>query len=91
MAKILTREEVDAKYKWNLEDIYPTPETSDGALFEAVGRLEDKYRLPVILRYVNGYTAQETAKILHMPYRSVLKNLRQAREILKNEIKEGRA
>lgn len=74
-----------------LEDIYPMPETSDGALFEAVGKLEDKYRLPVILRYVNGYSAQEAAKILRVPYRSVLKNLRQAREILKSEIKEGRA
>lgn len=74
-----------------LEDVYPTPESSDGALFAAVNQLEDKYRLPVILRYVNGYSAQETAKILHMPYRSVLKNLRGAREILKNEIREGRA
>lgn len=74
-----------------LEDVYPAPAASDGALFEAVSNLEEKYRLPVILRYVNGYSAQETAAILRQPYRSVLKNLRRAREILKKEMKEERA
>jgi len=57
-------------------------------LYESVRKLDEKLRLPVILRYVNGYTAQETAQILKLPYRSVLKRLKQAKEILKKELRE---
>lgn len=71
-----------------LTEAYALPESPDGQLYDAVRKLDEKLRLPVILRYVNGYTAQETAQILKLPYRSVLKRLRQAKEILKNALKE---
>ena len=71
-----------------LMESYALPESPDIQLYDAVRRLDEKLRLPVILRYVNGYSAQEVAQILKLPYRSVLKRLRQAKEILKKELKE---
>lgn len=71
-----------------LTETYAMPESPDVQLYDAVRRLDERLRLPVILRYVNGYTAQETAQILKLPYRSVLKRLRQAKELLKQELKE---
>ena len=71
-----------------LTDSYALPESPDVQLYDAVRKLDEKLRLPVILRYVNGYSAQETAQILKLPYRSVLKRLKQAKEILLKELKE---
>ena len=71
-----------------LTDRYALPESPDIRLFDAVRGLEERLRLPVILRYVNGYSAQETANILKLPYRTVLARLKAAKEQLKNELKE---
>lgn len=74
-----------------LEDIYPAPPSTEGELLETVRGLEERHRLPVIMRYVNGYSATEISQILRMPYRTVLKRLREARIILKDAMKEGKA
>lgn len=74
-----------------LEDVYPAQPSGDGELLDTLRGLDKKHRLPVILRYVNGYSAAEISQILRMPYRTVLKRLREARAILKDELKEGRA
>lgn len=70
-----------------LTESYALPESPDVRLYESVRKLDEKLRLPVILRYVNGYTAQETARILKLPYRSVLKRLKQAKEVLIKDMK----
>jgi len=71
-----------------LTDMHALPESPDIRLYDAVRSLEERYRLPVILRYVNGYTAQEVANILRLPYRTVLSRLRTAKELLKTQLKE---
>ena len=72
-----------------LLDIYPMPESRDHALESAVRGLDEKLRIPVILRYVNGYSAQEVAQMMRLPYRSVLKRLRQAKDAMKITLKEA--
>lgn len=71
-----------------LSESVALPESPDVQLYAAVRRLDERLRLPVVLRYVNGYSSQEVARILRLPYRSVLKRLRQAREALKEDLWE---
>ena len=71
-----------------LTEACPTPESLDIRLYEAVHGLDERLRLPVVLRYVNGYSSQEVAQILKLPYRTVLKRLRQAKEALRGQLKE---
>lgn len=72
-----------------LEDIYPAPPCRDEVLQDALDGMDEKHRLPVVLRYVNGYSAHEIGQILCIPYRTVLKRLREAKGILKTILKEG--
>jgi len=67
---------------------FELPESPDKRLFEAVRALDERHRVPVILRYVNGYSSQEVAKILRLPYRTVLNRLKAAKEMLIAEMRE---
>ena len=71
-----------------LTESCPMPQSPDIRLYDAVRDLDERLRWPVVLRYVNGYSSQEVAKILRLPYRTVLARLRQAREALKEALRE---
>lgn len=71
-----------------LTDTAPMPQSPDLRLCDAVRSLDERLRLPVVLRYVNGYSSHEVARILRLPYRTVLARLRQAKEALKSELQE---
>ena len=66
----------------------------DGALWETILRLPEKYRLVLYLHYYQGYTAQETAEILGKNPSTVRGWLVQARgklkELLEAESYEGK-
>ncbi|MBQ4595610.1 MAG: sigma-70 family RNA polymerase sigma factor, partial [Firmicutes bacterium] len=53
---------------------------------DAVLALEEKYRLPIILHYMSGYTTEEIGRILHLPTGTVRSRLKRARERLKTEL-----
>ena len=53
---------------------------------DSVLALPEKYRLPVILHYMDGYTTDEIARILRIPSGTVRTRLKRAREILKEEL-----
>lgn len=74
-----------------LDEAYMLPESPDPKLFQAIRDLDEVLRVPVILKYVNGYSSQETAQILRLPYRTVLTRLKKAREILQRELGEVKA
>ena len=74
-----------------LDEAYMLPESPDPKLFQAIRDLDEALRMPVILKYVNGYSSQETAQILRLPYRTVLTRLKKAREILQRELGEVKA
>lgn len=63
----------------------PGPDADAGA-FYALFSLEEKMRLPVVLHDVEGYSVEETARIMRIPVGTVKSRLARARERLKKEL-----
>lgn len=61
-------------------------EGGDADLRAAVLSLPMKLRLPVMLHYMEGYTTEEAARILHVPVGTVRSRLKRARELLKEKL-----
>lgn len=57
-------------------------------LKDAVSRLPEKLREPLILRYFSGYTTAETAEALGLPQGTAATRLRRALELLKLALSE---
>ena len=60
-----------------------TPELHD--VMEAMLRLPEKYRLPLMLFAVQGYSVHETAEILHLNESTVRTRIARARAIIRKE------
>ena len=52
----------------------------------ALQALDEKYRLPVTLHYIEGFRTQEIAAMLKVPEGTVKTRLRRAREMLRKEL-----
>ena len=70
-----------------LDESYPAAER-DGSVLEAVLNLPEKYRGAVHLHYYEGFSVQETAKILGLSVPAVKMRLKRAREALRLELSE---
>lgn len=57
-------------------------------LFDAVMRLDKKYRVPLMLFYYEGYSTSEISSILNIPEKTVSTRLFRARAKLKDYLKE---
>lgn len=57
----------------------------DAALADALSRLPEKLRLPLVLKYVEGFTEGEIAAALHVPGTTIKGRLHRARNALKKE------
>ena len=66
----------------------PFEEPADGRLFEAVMRLEEKYRIVIHMFYYEDYDIAQIARILGCPGGTVKSRLSRARRLLKTELKE---
>ena len=66
----------------------PAPAAPESGVLEAVAALPAKYRWPVYLHYIEGYTAEEIGTILRCPRNTVLSRLQRARKKLKDALKE---
>jgi len=55
-------------------------------LHEEVNRLPDKYRVPVILSYLEGKTNEEVAEMLRWPVGTVKGRLSRARDVLRSRL-----
>lgn len=68
-------------------------EKEETGLKEALLQLEERYRTPILLHYVEGYTVKEVAGILRVPQGTVKTWLSRGRQalsaILKEEVFEG--
>ncbi len=62
---------------------------ADSALWRAVHKLDDKHRLPVILRYYHDLSVAEIAETLKVPQGTVHSRLNTARAHLRQVLKEG--
>ena len=53
-------------------------QAASGALWLAVNALDEKHRLPILLRYANGYSVREIAGVLQIPEGTVHSRLHHA-------------
>ena len=60
----------------------------DAALWQAIRLLDDKHRLPIILRYYHDLSVADIAKMLGIPSGTVHSRLNHAREKLRTLLKE---
>ncbi len=65
-------------------------EEPDRELYEAVANLPEKYRLPLLLRYMEGYSEKEAAEALKISTGALKSRLFRARNQLRNMIIEER-
>ena len=65
-----------------------TEEGDSGHLYDALQNLSEKYRGVVILHYLEGYSVEEIAKILHLSASAVKMRLKRSREFLKEELEK---
>lgn len=80
-----------SKKHTNLDEINEKSIASDIEnlpLHEAIERLSEEYKKPIILKYFGGYTTVEIAKILDIPQGTVATRVRKALELLKLELEE---
>ena len=72
-----------------LFDDLPERETAPDAnpdLYQLFTSLEEKYRLPMVLYYVEGYTVEETARMLRMPNGTIKSRLYRGRQLLRDTL-----
>lgn len=60
----------------------------DWDVMDAVGRLPEKLRVPLSLKYVACFREKEIAETLHIPVSMVKNRLARARELLREELKD---
>lgn len=65
------------------------PPPDDHGLADAMARLPARYREILLLRFDNGYTTRELAKLLGMSQSSVQKLIWRAKQALRETMKEG--
>ena len=72
-----------------LFDTIPERETEPDArpdLYSLFTSLEDKYRLPMVLYYVEGYSVEEAAQMLRLPKGTLKSRLHRGRILLRDAI-----
>jgi RNA polymerase sigma-70 factor (ECF subfamily) len=78
-----------------IDDAPPQPENAviqkqaKTGLFEIVQSLNEKHRLPVILRYYHEYPVAEIAQILDIPEGTVHSRLNTARKRMRNQLESS--
>lgn len=60
----------------------------DGALRDALGALEERYRLPVMLHYIEGYPVRQVAQMLRLPEGTVKTRMKRGRQKLEAILNE---
>ena len=77
-----------APYEPEIAESIPAPAPEDNSdLYAALLALDEKYRLPVVLYYLEGFKTREIAALLGVPEGTVKSRLRTARELLRKDLK----
>jgi RNA polymerase sigma factor (sigma-70 family) len=57
------------------------------ALHEEIDRLQDRYRMPIVLCHLEGLTQERAARLLALPLGTIKSRLRRAREVLRGRLR----
>lgn len=84
---ILRQRQRQAPYEPERAEAIPAPELADYSdLYTALLSLDEKYRLPTVLYYLEGFKTREIASMLDLPEGTVKSRLRIARELLRKDL-----
>lgn len=70
------------------EEYLAMEDRKESEVFLEVMNLQEKYRVPFVLHYVEGYSVKEIAKILEISQQNVKTRLYRSRNLLKVRLKE---
>lgn len=70
------------------EDVVPVHQDENSELKDLLARVEERYRLPLLLHYIEGYDVAQTAAMLHIPQGTVKSRLARGRKALKAMLEE---
>ena len=74
-------------YEEYMSDEQAVEEDEYSPVFEEITKMKEKYRVPFVLHYVEGYTTAEIAKMLSLSEGAVKTQLFRARNQLKAQLK----
>ena len=74
-------------YEEYMSDDQAVEEEEYSPIFEEITKMKEKYRVPFVLHYVEGYTTAEIAKMLSLSEGAVKTQLFRARNQLKAQLK----
>ena len=74
-------------YEEYMSDEQAVEEDEYSPVFEEITKMKEKYRIPFVLHYVEGYTTAEIAKMLSLSESAVKTQLFRARNQLKAQLK----
>jgi len=103
IASNLAKTELKKRYRMNqvsLDDVQysaevstPSDETTDSGLArnlrEALDRLSLRYRIPVVLKDMEGYSQEEIARIIRRPVGTVKARISRGRSMLKRQLEKA--
>lgn len=64
-------------------------EHAKGAVIEALKQLDDRYRVPLVLRYCKDYSVKRIAELMNKPIKTVYTNIERGLILLKKYLEEG--
>ena len=62
---------------------------ADAVLWHVIHRMDEKHRIPIVLRYYHDLSVNEIANVLQIPEGTVHSRLNTARRQLQGILKEG--
>ena len=68
------------------EKQFQPPPDADMQMYSVLFGLSEKYRVPLVLHALEGYTFQEIASILHLPPNTIKTRVSRARQKLRQEV-----
>ena len=66
----------------------PVPQAQELGLRDALQCLPERLRLPLLLHHMEGYSLEEVARMLHLPYSTVRGRVFEARRRLRCELEK---
>lgn len=70
----------------DISDLQIAAKAEDESLKNEIGRLDLKYRLPLVLHYIEGYSVGEISQMTHLPVSTVKWRLHAARKMLREAL-----
>ncbi len=84
---LLRQQQRFSPYEPSEAELVPAPVREDYSdLYAALAALEEKYRLPVVLYYLEGFKTREIASLLEIPVGTVKSRLNTARGMLRKTL-----